>query len=158
MGNQTTDRSETAGPQLSNDVHFLATRAGALGAAQANRDLAAVQLRVRSFSVLSIVCTASPQTQKEIAGVLLLDPSQVVTLLDDLESRALLRRIPDPDDRRARLVTATPAGQELYARAQAIVDESNRHALRYFDDDEVATLRALLQRLALGAPLDRATP
>lgn len=141
-------------PELFADIHFLATRAGALGAAVANRDLGTLGLRVRSFSVLSLACTSSPQTQKEIAEVLLLDPSQVVMLLDSLESRDLVRRIPDPSDRRARLVTATTAGQALYDAAKQVIDDANSNILGSLSSDEMATLRSLLQRVALNVFVD----
>ena len=133
-------------PDLLLDVHFLASRAGALGGIEANRALAAFGLRVRSFCVLSIACTASPQSQKEIAETLLLDPSQVVMLVDGLESRGLVQRIPDPGDRRARLVTAIPPGRALYAEAKESVAAVNRELLHAFDEEEIATLLTLLRR------------
>ena len=143
----------TSGPDLLEDVLFLATRTSALAVGEANRALVPLDLRVRSYSVLSLACTGAPQTQKEIADYLLLDPSEVVTLLDDLESRSLVRRIPDPADRRARLVTATPAGYGLYKEARDIVDRSNRHVLGQLDDDDVETLRGLLRRAALSSEI-----
>lgn len=134
-------------PTLAEDVGFLAMKAGARSVAEANRRLAEIGLRVRPFAVLALACTGAPRTQKEIAEYLMLDPSQVVTLLDQLERDHLVRRIPDPSDRRARLVTATAVGQSTFERAHALTEAANDLTLTNLTPSERQTLLELLLKI-----------
>jgi DNA-binding MarR family transcriptional regulator len=69
--------------------------------------------------------------------------------LDRLEEAGLVRRLPDPDDRRALKIELTPAGHELWGRflvAQAAKESEIAAAL---DPGEQAQLNELLRRLML---------
>jgi len=61
-------------------------------------------------------------TQREIADAALLDKTTMVTTLDALERAGLAERRPSPTDRRARLVTLTPAGRKVVAKGQKVID------------------------------------
>ena len=111
---------------LGDDLSFLLARANALSLAAGNAALAAHGLRVRSYSVLALAAGDSRPSQRDLAEYLRLDPSQVVALVDDLEKQGLVRREPDPSDRRANVVAATPAGHERIAAAQASVRSAER--------------------------------
>ena len=45
-------------------------------------------------------------------------------LVIHLEHRGYVERVPDPEDRRAKLVRATPRARELYAIARELVAET----------------------------------
>ncbi|TCO40536.1 DNA-binding MarR family transcriptional regulator [Kribbella antiqua] len=49
----------------------------------------------------------------ELANQLGIVPRSATSVVDDLEAARLVARSPDPNDRRATLVTLTPAGTEL---------------------------------------------
>jgi DNA-binding MarR family transcriptional regulator len=69
------------------------------------------------FQVLAIIEGArEPLGPSEIAERLLVTTGTMTSLLDTLERRGLIERLPHPDDRRRVLVDITPEGQ-------AIVDE-----------------------------------
>ena len=102
---------------LSNDPVFMLIRAGAVGRARGNEVLSDLGLRTRDYSVLATAATRVV-TQKELADFLMLNPSQVVALVDGLEKRGLVKRSPSPRDRRAKLVTATAKGQKVFAEAR----------------------------------------
>ena len=53
---------------------------------------------------------------KALAEALEVQPMSVVRVVDDLESRGLVRRAPDPRDRRALSLTLTPAGEAAVRR------------------------------------------
>lgn len=55
----------------------------------------------------------APLSPGEVAERLLLTPGSVTSLLDTLERRGLVRRSPDPEDRRRVLVSITEAGRRL---------------------------------------------
>jgi DNA-binding MarR family transcriptional regulator len=77
----------------------------------------AYQLSPSGRQILAVVEGAGePLEPSVIAQRLLITTGSVTSLLDNLEKRGLIRRLPHPQDRRKLLVDITPA-------AQAIVDE-----------------------------------
>ena len=88
-----------------------------------------------------------PHTLRALAERLAADPPYVTLMVDDLEKRKLVRRMPHPEDRRAKLVQLTAAGRAAAARADAILDEPPA-ALRDVPDEELAALLRVLERLA----------
>ncbi len=137
---------------LGDDLSFLLARANALSLAAGNAALAPHGLRVRSYSVLALAAADSVQpTQRELADFLRLDPSQVVSLVDDLERRGLVERRPNPSDRRANVVLATESGRAVFAAAQVDAREYEHAAHASLDGDEHAQLAALLRRVAFPA-------
>ncbi|HWI31980.1 MAG TPA: MarR family winged helix-turn-helix transcriptional regulator [Microbacterium sp.] len=133
---------------LFDDVSFLLARANALSLAAGNAALGAGGLRVRSYSVLALAAGGRRPSQRELAELLRLDPSQVVALVDDLQSRGLVIRRPDPSDRRANVVIATEDGRIAYAAAAASVSEAQNNLLGGLSAGERTQLAALLRRLA----------
>ncbi len=85
-------------------------------------------------------------TQSQLAAAVGRDKTRLIPILDRLEARGLLRRTPDPDDRRNRVVTLTAAGRSLL--------EDCRAAIRALEDDLLAGL-APADRVALFAILER---
>ncbi|MCR2800259.1 MULTISPECIES: MarR family winged helix-turn-helix transcriptional regulator [unclassified Microbacterium] len=136
------------GTSVGGDMAFLLARANARSVAGANRALAGYELKVRSYSVLSLVADGARPTQRELSEFLRLDPSQIVALVDDLESRALARRESDPNDRRANVVVATAAGRETHRLARAAVQAAEAESFGALDPDEREQLTALLRGIA----------
>ncbi|NKX54666.1 MarR family winged helix-turn-helix transcriptional regulator [Arthrobacter mobilis] len=134
--------------ELAAEIEFLTARARSLGSGRANRMLADLDLKVRSYSVLSLACSGENPSQRELADFLSLDPSQIVSLVDQLEKRGAVTREADPRDRRSKVITATAAGRRLYQEASAVVRESEARSLRALDEAERETLRGLLRRVA----------
>lgn len=60
-----------------------------------------------------------PMRLKDLAERLRIAPRSATEVVDQLEAKGLVRRDPDPTDRRATLVAATAAGQELFAKISA---------------------------------------
>jgi DNA-binding MarR family transcriptional regulator len=100
--------------------------------------------RVRALQRLA----AQPQTLRALADLLVADPPYVSLIVDDLEKRGLARRIPHPEDRRAKLVQLTAAGRAGAARAGAMLDEPPGALLEIPAEDLTALVRTLelLQR------------
>lgn len=135
---------------LVDDTAFLMARANARSLAAAHAALSPHGLRVRSYSVLALAVSEARLSQRDIADYLWLDPSQVVALVDDLQQRGLVAREPDENDRRAKVVVATPEGRRLHAAASRAVDEAERETLGVLDAEDQDRLRDLLLRLAFG--------
>ncbi|OCG73304.1 MarR family winged helix-turn-helix transcriptional regulator [Microbacterium sediminis] len=133
------------------DLSFLLARANAVSLEAASAALRPFGLKPRSYSVLALALSDHRPSQREIAEYLRLDPSQVVALVDDLQSRGLVERETDPSDRRAKVVTATVDGARLFATAGARVRQAEREVFGVLDDAERAMLRKLIDRVAFPA-------
>jgi DNA-binding MarR family transcriptional regulator len=133
---------------LAKEIEFLAARARAVGTARANEYLAPLDLKVRSYSILALATSGTNPSQRELAGFLSLDASQIVALVDDLEKKGLVERATDPRDRRSNAITATAAGGELYQRARSAVGEAEAKSLGALTPGERDILRSLLRKIA----------
>ncbi|TFV67051.1 UNVERIFIED_ORG: MarR family transcriptional regulator [Bacillus sp. AZ43] len=140
-----------AAAALTDDVGFLLSRASGLFVRASNQALVSFGLRVRSYSVLLLACDADDGiSQRDLAEVLGLDPSQVVLLVDELTENGLVERRPSETDRRTRLVVATDAGRRVRADAVREVDSAVDAQLTGLTGTERYLLRDLLGRLVLG--------
>ena len=68
-------------------------------------------------------------------------------LVAHLEHHGYVERVPDPSDRRAKLVRATRAGAELYAIAREFVAETERAWTDRLGEQKMRRLRELLEEL-----------
>ncbi len=84
---------------------------------------------------------------KDLAGRLRIAPRSATEVVDQLEAKGLVRREPDPTDRRATLIVATSAGQKLFADIHA---ERRDKSMEYFsrlDQHDRAELSRILSLL-----------
>src|SRR6266545_1596349 len=75
--------------------------------------LAPLGLDPRHVMLLRHVAVEEGRSQQALGEALQIPPSRMVALVDALEQRGLLRRRPDPDDRRVRTLHLTRDGQRL---------------------------------------------
>ena len=68
-------------------------------------------------------------------------------LVAHLERHGYVRRVPDPDDRRAKLVRATARGGQVYAIAREFVAQLEEEWTRRLGREKMEQLRALLEEL-----------
>lgn len=130
------------------DLSFLLARANAVSLSAANAGLAGHGLRIRSYCVLALACDGARPSQKEIAEFLRLDPSQVVSLIDELAGRGLVERVPDPRDRRSNVLVATDTGLEVHSRARVDVVRAEEALLTVLSAGERDALANILRKLA----------
>jgi DNA-binding MarR family transcriptional regulator len=71
-------------------------------------------------------------------------------LVVHLERLGYVERVPDPSDRRAKLVRATPRGKQLYAIARDVVAEIEADWTKRLGKAKMRQLRALLEELNAG--------
>jgi DNA-binding MarR family transcriptional regulator len=118
--------------------------------------LDAYQLSPSARQILAVVEGAGePLEPSVIAERLLITSGSVTSLLDNLEKRGLIRRLPHPEDRRKLLVEITPAAQaiidellpELHARERDVIST----ALSITEQRELLRLIAKLQQAAVEA-------
>lgn len=84
-----------------------------------------------------------PISMSEVAAALAIDPPNATVVVDDLQNLGLVKRRPHPDDRRAKLVEATPKGRELARRADEIL-AAPPPALSELSGKDLEALRRIL--------------
>jgi DNA-binding MarR family transcriptional regulator len=138
---------QVASVPLAYEIEFLTVRVFAAGTRLVNERLRALGLRARSYAALSLACSEIPIRQRDLVALLELDPSQIVALIDELETAGLVRRAADPVDRRTKVIVATSAGTELFARARAVTAAAERETFGALDEVERESLRRLLRKV-----------
>ncbi|WP_432510232.1 MarR family winged helix-turn-helix transcriptional regulator [Kineococcus sp. SYSU DK001] len=95
-----------------------------------------------------------PPRMGAVAEHLHIAPRSLTDLADPLEQAGLLRRTPDPDNRRSTLLDLTPAGRAVLDELHRRSRESAAAAFAVLDPDDRRRLLDLLRRLegALAAP------
>lgn len=89
---------------------------------------------------------ARPTPMAELVTALGTDRPYTTIVVDDLERRGYVTRAPHPDDRRAKIVSATPAGRRAARRAASILERPPA-AVRKLSDEDLAELHRLLDLL-----------
>jgi MarR family transcriptional regulator for hemolysin len=83
----------------------------------------------------------------ELAQVLGKETASVTRILDILQRKNLIRREPNPEDRRSYLIVLTDSGRATFQRVLPIVRAIRDRATRNFDPGEISTLYHLLDRM-----------
>lgn len=86
-------------------------------------------------------------TQKELAQDTYFEQSNMTLMLDKLEQKGLIRRVPKENDRRAYLVTITPEGLKLRETLVALGDRVIEKAFHGVDQHQKEELAHLLHTL-----------
>lgn len=106
----------------------------------------------RGYQVLAASAQDGHGSQLALAQRLGVDRTVMTYLLDDLEAAGLIERCPDPADRRARRIVATPRGRGTLARLDERLRAAEEQLLSGLDTEEDRRVfRGLLRRLALHA-------
>jgi DNA-binding MarR family transcriptional regulator len=110
--------------------------------------LAPLGLEPRQYLLLRSVADAEGCSQQAVGGSLQIPPSRMVVLVDALEARGLILRVPNPADRRAYALRLTPAGRRLLAKARPVSEAFDAGIGEALSDTERTQLAALLARIA----------
>ena len=90
----------------------------------------------------------SAQRPGSLADALGVAPRSVTSKVDAAEADGLVRRLPDPSDRRATLVELTPAGVAMLQQAASLRHEFASARLARLSPDEQTELLQLLRVVA----------
>lgn len=116
---------------------------------EAESELEAFGLRPRHVIAMTVLRELGDQNQADLAETLRIDRTNVVALLNDLETRHFVTRRRATSDRRRHTVALTTSGRDRLAEVDGAVAKSEARVLAALDADQQATLHELLQR-ALG--------
>ena len=101
--------------------------------------------RMQTLAAILNLPPLSPQV--DIARRLKIEGPTLTRMLDALEQDGLVERLPDPGDRRTKLVRVTPAGEKVLERIFAIADELRTRLLEGLGEARVAEANALFAEL-----------
>jgi DNA-binding MarR family transcriptional regulator len=163
MADDTTDRLltgwDSARPDLEVGALQVTARLSRIGTHLARRQedvFSRFGLNRGEVGALSSLRIAGPPYQlspTRLAKGLMLSSAGVTSRIDRLERRGLVRRLPDPNDRRGVIIELTDAGLEVVDAAVEANSASDRQLLERLDPQELTQLEALLRKLLGGLEL-----
>jgi DNA-binding MarR family transcriptional regulator len=105
-------------------------------------------LSASASEILAIVEGAGePLPPHVITDRLLITSGTMTSLLDTLERRGLIRRVPHPSDRRKLLIDITDAARSILDRMLPRIHGASRDAFAVLSEEECETLVGLLERV-----------
>lgn len=106
----------------------------------------------RGYEALCAAAHSNARNQAELAKQLGLDRTVMVYLIDDLEKAGLVERVPDPNDRRSKLIRATPVGLARMCELEKVKLAAEAELLADLSPAEGELLRSMLRRIVARHP------
>ncbi|MFP3465603.1 MarR family winged helix-turn-helix transcriptional regulator [Leifsonia sp. SIMBA_070] len=107
----------------------------------------AIGATARECGVLAQIQEVVGGSQLELAAELGVDRTTMAQLLETLEQRGLVSRVPLSTDRRKNVVSLTTDGHELLARDRSVREEMDREFLSPIDPRDRAAFRTALHAI-----------
>jgi DNA-binding MarR family transcriptional regulator len=142
-------------PMLDPEVEGLVDRIGGLSRRfhrALDETLAEFGLDYAEYKVLGLLSRRGDtyrSSPTRLARMMDLSSGAMTNRLDRLEQAGLLRRLPDPNDRRGIQVELTPAGRQLYEDAIGVQGRKEAFFAAALTKTEQRQLNALLRKLML---------
>lgn len=84
----------------------------------------------------------------QLADKMEVKPSAITVMIDRLERENFVKRIHDPEDRRAVIVTLTKLGEEVLEQVIRDWNDVVKQYLKQFNSEEIQALTKLIEKLA----------
>jgi DNA-binding MarR family transcriptional regulator len=98
------------------------------------------------FQALMLLVENGPMLMRKMSDEMLVTPANVTGIMDRLEEKSLVRRMPGKGDRRATIIEITSDGKALYGRVAIKKADMLQNALATFTKEELMTLHSLLEK------------
>lgn len=128
-------------------VGYNMKRAFMVISADLARTLEPLELRMLTFTALTLVSDNPGLSQSQLAGAMRIERPNLVVIVDELETRGLITRERVATDRRTYALCITEAGARLLAEATRAVGEHENHVMGGLGADEESALIATLNRI-----------
>ncbi|POX99969.1 MarR family transcriptional regulator [Mycobacterium kansasii] len=138
---------------LDERIAFLLSQLGSYSDGEFHRRLAPSGVEPRAYAVLMALAADDGQSQRQLSARLGIHRNVMVTVIDELERKRLVKRLRHPEDRRAFAITLTDKARRLLPaldESGQALDKEMSAPLSLVERD---TLRKLLRRMAAGAGL-----
>jgi len=111
------------------------------------KHMAIYDLRPVDFSVLSLIAHNPGITSRQLCGTLNIQPPNLVGMVNILEKRKLVARVPHPSDGRAMGLHLTPSGKKMVRNAEETAVRTEEDATARLSTAERTTLMHLLKKI-----------
>jgi DNA-binding MarR family transcriptional regulator len=132
---------------LTGRTSFLANKIGILLIQAAESRLAELRLNARTYFILTMVGAPNSPSQIDLARMLSLNPTLVVSHIDDLQAVGLVERTRSTRDRRRYELRLTPAGVATLRRADEAVAEIEADFFAPLTERQLSQFHRMLQLL-----------
>jgi len=112
-----------------------------------DRELSQFDISAAQLIVLSSVASNEADSASMLCKNISYDPGAMTRMIDRLQQKGLVRRVPNADDRRAANLELTAAGRALYPQLLAAKEAVQAQFLRGFGANDVRLLEKLLNRM-----------
>lgn len=102
---------------------------------------------VQQFEIMRILQTDSGVTAAQLVERIISDSSTIMSILKRMESKKLIHRKPDENDRRTKQIYLTSKGEHLVKDLTAIANQYNTNMQNCCSDEERQSLRQVLSKL-----------
>ena len=126
-------------------ISFMIGKATQQVTRRARELLAPFNITPVQYAVLKVLSGSAPLSGAEIGKRMVLDSASITGVLDRMEVLSLVERRPDPEDRRAQLVAASPAARQMLPRLDEAMDTLNAEAGAAIGDGTSEFFRSLRQ-------------
>ncbi len=109
-------------------------------------------LSMWGYVVLSALDHSPIRTQAALAEAIGADKTRIIPTLDELQQHGYIERMPDPDDRRARLLAITEAGRSVKDAVQVDIQRGEERWLGQLSGNERDVFLRALNRLSVRGP------
>jgi DNA-binding MarR family transcriptional regulator len=99
------------------------------------------------WSILVHLYRRDGQTQQELANIAVKDKAAITRLLNVLEKKNMVLRIPDRTDKRSKLVYLTHKAKEFKTDLIDIVEDLLKEAEQGIEQDDIIQCRATLNKI-----------
>ena len=128
-------------------VGYNARRAALVIIEEFMKRMAVYDLRTVDFSVLSLITHNPGITSKQLCNTLGIQAPNLVSMVNALEQRELIKRLPHPNDGRAMGLHLTELGEKTVRRAEKTAAELERDVTAKLSPQERKTLMTLLKKI-----------
>ena len=131
-------------------LYYLVTRTSLVTTNVLRRELAeggVGAVRPAYLGVLWTLCKQEGLKSSELGRAAGLEPSSMTGLLDRMERDGLVRREPDPEDRRAQRLSLTDRGRRLEAAVTEVVSRVLDELTGDLEPEEIETVKRVLGRI-----------
>ena len=132
---------------IGKSVGFLLAKAYQRACAIFKEEFEGYDLTPQQFGLLGFLWQEDGLSQAELSARSQIDRTTMGGLIDRLEKELLVKRLTHPDDRRAYRICLTATGKSIENELSVIAQKAQDRFIAKLTDDEVNTLKKLLEKL-----------
>jgi DNA-binding MarR family transcriptional regulator len=149
-----TRRVARRGPPLEARIAYLLSKVGRRQSVRFTELLKPLGLRPKHFALMNVIDLANGPSQQQLGEALGLDPSGLISAIDELEAGGLLERRRPKEDRRRNSLFLTRAGEAKLAEAREASRKRGEEVISPLSEAEAQSFHDLLKRIASADEID----